>query len=897
MPKKRGKKQPKANPSKTLTEINTGVEETSEEDRVERLGPQQAAYQRPQFQTSADVYMYARTRDGVDDRALDRAQLAEEIISDACCSEIQDNDFNDLLECFQEGIRFSPVASSEALCVAVQNRKMDVLRFLVNELGGNVNAANHRMGPGGLARIGPDRMTPLLLAAGLGFVDVVLCLVKELGADVDLAVFDGRTPLHIAVETGYTSVVRCLCKDLGANPDLATKRYGATPLFLAAQFGRLDVVIYLAKELGADLTKRTIDDHTPASIAMTRGYWDVVQCLEEALKGKEISVIATLSLSSSSSSSFQSPPAQQVGHPEQPLQPIVTPAEVSAEQALAGEEKTTAECFDGAKNPTLNNHEALDAEFQSKEEQEFFAEQQFEKEEEEDIAVNLAAIAALEEAGARAQHVTATLRPGASEGQSVGVVDPAVHQQIMPITKRGRRRERKRAAAIKQHLEEDATNKRTLEVRAEQERTLELECKYELEKQCAQATGVAQTIMHAPSQPVEAPPQPQSAGIVWMTDVQRRIEGGIAPSAGVTVVDGPAAPRAKSRLELETHIEQYIQSALLVDDKLKSALEREKVLQASLEVSEKRESDLRLQLEHFNKSPGSKGALERETAAYEQMIVSVEIKNEALERETALQLELGRTEQSERKLRLQVEHLSKSPGQQAFDAGEAMEREVAAFKREKALQASLKFSEGRLESTRLRVEQLSMPPGKEELVKREKAALARERALWYDLKSTKHSERVLLAQLEKQDYDLSSAISKEQKLSLSRENEKEKVLRTQLEQLEAQNKENQREWHEERATERQQQQEIWMEREELITTLKKEWVEEREHLHDVVEELQRDLLTARWACRLDSIIERMPMLEDEELKGLTEVLSHNNCTTIIQVLTRYHYTIIAHFLH
>jgi hypothetical protein len=47
-------------------------------------------------------------------------------------------------------------------------------------------------------------------------VDVVRCLVKELGVNVE-EIFEGRPPLYAAAQEGNAEVVKCLIKDLGAD--------------------------------------------------------------------------------------------------------------------------------------------------------------------------------------------------------------------------------------------------------------------------------------------------------------------------------------------------------------------------------------------------------------------------------------------------------------------------------------------------------------------------------------------------------------------------------------------------------------------------------------------------------------------------------------------------------
>jgi ankyrin repeat protein len=113
-----------------------------------------------------------------------------------------------------------------------------------------------------------------LLAAQYGDCDVVRFLVTDLGADVNQAAANGCTPLFIAVQMHKLDMVRVLGKALGADVN-KPMNHGATPLFMAAQSGFLDVLRCLANELGADLNLATHDGSTPL-MAGSRGKRDSI---------------------------------------------------------------------------------------------------------------------------------------------------------------------------------------------------------------------------------------------------------------------------------------------------------------------------------------------------------------------------------------------------------------------------------------------------------------------------------------------------------------------------------------------------------------------------------------------------------------------------------------------
>jgi hypothetical protein len=71
-------------------------------------------------------------------------------------------------------------------------------------------------------------------AASQGHQAAVVCLVKELGANVNQADYEGCTPVYAAAEMGYKAVVLCLVKELSADVNIATHD-GSTPLMVASQ--------------------------------------------------------------------------------------------------------------------------------------------------------------------------------------------------------------------------------------------------------------------------------------------------------------------------------------------------------------------------------------------------------------------------------------------------------------------------------------------------------------------------------------------------------------------------------------------------------------------------------------------------------------------------------------
>jgi ankyrin repeat protein len=198
-------------------------------------------------------------------------RVSENVIVAAC----ERGDIAQLRRWGRQGVR---VNNADLLITAIfAEVSLDILRCLVMELGADVNKARLT-----------DGATPTIVAAQLGDVATIQFLVNELGADVNQNGLDGRTPLSVAAQKGNLALVRCLVKDLGADVNQAKDNGatpnqahgdGTTPLYIAAQMGHLAVVRCLVKELGADVNQGMHDGTTPLHIAAQQGCLDVVRCL------------------------------------------------------------------------------------------------------------------------------------------------------------------------------------------------------------------------------------------------------------------------------------------------------------------------------------------------------------------------------------------------------------------------------------------------------------------------------------------------------------------------------------------------------------------------------------------------------------------------------------------
>jgi hypothetical protein len=86
-----------------------------------------------------------------------------------------------------------------------------------------------RWGRRGIRVVSPGPLLEVVLRNDL---DMMRCLVMELGADVNQMRDDGARQTTVAAELGSIEVMRCLVKELGANVNLAGHD-GWTPLLRA----------------------------------------------------------------------------------------------------------------------------------------------------------------------------------------------------------------------------------------------------------------------------------------------------------------------------------------------------------------------------------------------------------------------------------------------------------------------------------------------------------------------------------------------------------------------------------------------------------------------------------------------------------------------------------------
>lgn len=117
--------------------------------------------------------------------------------------------------------------------------------------------------------------------------DIIRWLIAH-GASLEWKGFNGYSPLHYACGSGRIQIARTLI-ELGADVNRRTPIDGGdTPLILAAEAGHLEIVRLLL-EHGADPEIRnTYVGHTAADMAKHEKHWEIVDCLEDWMKKREV---------------------------------------------------------------------------------------------------------------------------------------------------------------------------------------------------------------------------------------------------------------------------------------------------------------------------------------------------------------------------------------------------------------------------------------------------------------------------------------------------------------------------------------------------------------------------------------------------------------------------------
>jgi hypothetical protein len=120
-------------------------------------------------------------------------------------------------------------------------------------------------------------------------LDILRCLVRELGADVDLEYDGGGTPLLYAAQEGHLDILLCLLEEFGADVNNEDESMGRSALFWSAENGNLDMVRCLL-EHGANIDQANNLGVTPLMAASFNKHAEVVTWLIKAGADTQIAI-------------------------------------------------------------------------------------------------------------------------------------------------------------------------------------------------------------------------------------------------------------------------------------------------------------------------------------------------------------------------------------------------------------------------------------------------------------------------------------------------------------------------------------------------------------------------------------------------------------------------------
>jgi ankyrin repeat protein len=123
-----------------------------------------------------------------------------------------------------------------------------------------------------------DKWGRTALHYATGDLEVMKYLIDEKLVDVNQATKDDITALHFAAQEGHVEVVRYLIDEKKVDVN-QFNIFGQTTLHFAAQEGHVEVVRYLIDEKGVDVNQADVESHTALDFAVESGYTDVVNLI------------------------------------------------------------------------------------------------------------------------------------------------------------------------------------------------------------------------------------------------------------------------------------------------------------------------------------------------------------------------------------------------------------------------------------------------------------------------------------------------------------------------------------------------------------------------------------------------------------------------------------------
>ncbi|CAD5229383.1 unnamed protein product [Bursaphelenchus okinawaensis] len=140
------------------------------------------------------------------------------------------------------------------LMIATSAGHFDVIKYLLSRCDCDVNHRNN------------NGQTPLHYAASKNYIPIARMLLEN-GAEVNVQDKYGSAPLHRAAAKGHVDMIMLLMKQKGARVDLAD-REGNTALQMAVEDQNDSAAIFLAKR-GADINRQNREEKTPLDYCKT----------------------------------------------------------------------------------------------------------------------------------------------------------------------------------------------------------------------------------------------------------------------------------------------------------------------------------------------------------------------------------------------------------------------------------------------------------------------------------------------------------------------------------------------------------------------------------------------------------------------------------------------------
>jgi len=164
--------------------------------------------------------------------------------------------------------------SCTALHRAARNGQSEVCRYLIEELGFEVNETASRA------------KTPLYEATTQGHLNCAETLI-QLGASIEKSKYNEWNPLHVASSKGYSRLVHLLLERLSdahkSEVIEARNKEGSTALSLACRGGHAETVVELIRA-GANVNTKNHNDRVPLLSASACGSLETVRALIETGK-------------------------------------------------------------------------------------------------------------------------------------------------------------------------------------------------------------------------------------------------------------------------------------------------------------------------------------------------------------------------------------------------------------------------------------------------------------------------------------------------------------------------------------------------------------------------------------------------------------------------------------